>query len=67
MGSFSNFETQNASAAPIFSAKTLESTAFERNPQHEPLKDHLADLYSENVAAKVLRAAVDYLLENVNK
>lgn len=61
------FQTEGMNAILTFLAKIVRSKAPERDPQHdEPLKQNLAELYSENIAAKVLRAAMDHLVENVN-
>lgn len=67
MGSLSEFETAGADAVLTLTAKPIKSKAFERKPQHEPLQYCLAELYSENVTAKVLRSAVDNLFGNVNE
>ncbi|OBT57510.1 hypothetical protein VE04_01607 [Pseudogymnoascus sp. 24MN13] len=64
MGSWYNIETKGASAPATFTAEISDFKTLKRNPQHESLKHCLVELYSENVIAKVLRAAVDHLLEN---
>lgn len=67
MGSWYNIETKGASAPATFAAEISDFKTLKRNPQNESLKHCLVELYSENVIAKVLRAAVDHLLENVSK
>lgn len=67
MGSWCNIETKGASALATFTAEISDSKPLKRNPQHESLKHCLAELYSENVTAKVLRGAVDHLLKNVSE
>lgn len=67
MGSWYNIETEGANAPATFTAEISDLNPLKRNPQHESLKHCLVELYSENVTAKILRAAVDHLLENVSE
>jgi hypothetical protein len=67
MGSWYNIETGGTSAPATLAAEISDLKPLKRNPQHESLKHRLVELYSENVTAKVLRAAVDHLLENVSE
>lgn len=67
MGSQYDFKTEGARAVGTFIANIAELKTLQRNPEHKSLKHRLVELYSENVTTKVLRAAVDHLIENVSE
>lgn len=47
------------------SANLMPARALNDPGQNLPLQDRLAELYSENIVAKILRTATQSLLQNV--
>lgn len=45
---------------------TTKLIATDITNQHENIQHRLAELYSENIIAKILRTATDNLLQNVS-
>ena len=65
MGSRDSFLSEGDSTESVTSAGYAKSSVLETSLSHQASKNRLPELFSENITAKVLRAALDQLSGNV--